>query len=263
MRVAGRVDAAVGIETAAVEQRPDPARFVELLAVGGIAGVDHEVHGHLAVLPRTDRTGVGEGVDLTDHRVVDLRFHRLPRSPGGVQRWPDRIDRLDPGGAFLVGELEVGELTDEGEGAAIGGAARLRLSKPLFAHRVALSRTGLEQPVAVAVAGRNDAGVDGGGAERIARRAFGGGGGGDRGRDKCDADRRDDRAGLPNPAHLPIPEPNLADPDGLVRKLRTPNPLRRGPDPRRSAPSGSRPCGSGAARGRGEPPPGRGSSSPR
>ena len=68
VRVAGRVDAAVGIEAPAVEQRPDPARLVELLAVGGVAGVDHEVHRHLGLF--LARTGPASAKALT-WRIIE------------------------------------------------------------------------------------------------------------------------------------------------------------------------------------------------
>ena len=142
VRVADRVDAAVRVEGAALEQGPHPFGLVELLAVGGVAGVDREVHRGPRAVAGGNRGGAGgrKGVELTDHRVVYEGLQRLPRPEGGFDRRAQRVDELDPGRALLVGELEVGELAEVGELGAAALAAALGGAEAVFADDIRLPR---------------------------------------------------------------------------------------------------------------------------
>ena len=159
VRVGRFVDAAVGVERAALEQGPHPERLVELLAVGRVAGVDREVHRAVRAAAVGDRAGRGELVDLADHRLVDLRLERLPGPPGGaegeVERGRERVDDLDPGRRLLVGELEVGELAEVDERGAGLRRGRRRRVRQFLAHRVGLAGAELEEAVG-AGRGRDD-----------------------------------------------------------------------------------------------------------
>ncbi len=109
--VRGIVEAAVEVEwgVRALEQIADPARLVQLLIVGLIAGQQREVHGVEGAVALRNRAGIGEFVDLADRRLHLKGREALLRAPGRGGGW---ISELDTGGRLLVGELEVGHLTE-------------------------------------------------------------------------------------------------------------------------------------------------------
>ena len=117
---------------------------------------------------------------------VDLRLERLPGSPGGVegkvQRSRERVDDLDPGRRLLVGELEVGELTEVDERGAGLGAGRSRRAE-LLAHRVGLAGADLEEAEG-AGRGRHQALFQAGLADRVGNRGDRVRGPGDRGQSR-------------------------------------------------------------------------------
>jgi hypothetical protein len=175
VRVGRLVDTAVGIQRTALEQGADPERLVQLLAVGGVAGVDRQVHGAVGAAAVGDRTRRCELIDLADHRLAGLWLERLPGAPGGaereVQRSRERIDHLDPGRRLLIGQLEVGELAEVDErGAFLGPACTSR--RQLLAHRVGLAGAELEEAEAAARHG-HDSLAEAALADRVGDRAGG------------------------------------------------------------------------------------------
>ena len=100
VRVAGRVDAAVRVEGAALEQGPHPFGLVELLAVGRVAGVDREVHRGARSVAGGDRA-LPAGAKASSWRIIEssMKAAAPPRAgtplrPAGP---PGRRTRPGPG----------------------------------------------------------------------------------------------------------------------------------------------------------------------
>ena len=104
------IDAASGSERAALGERADPLGLVSLLAVGGVAGVDREVHRAARAVAGGERARGCERVDLADHRVGLVSEECVVCAPCGGER--TGVEHLDSRRRLLVGELEVGELAE-------------------------------------------------------------------------------------------------------------------------------------------------------